>query len=297
MLVGQKSVRHVSLRRRLWFAMAVAALYGFVVHYIELQVLHEDFKVDSVQSVLGLVFGGLLVFRTNSAYARWWEGRTLWGTLVNNSRNLIEKVCCLAQVPLVEREDVTRLLIGFAYALRNHLRRDGRLQDVPGFENDQANPTHVPNYIVALLYQRLGQWRRENLIIDQELRIMDVNANALLDVCGGCERIARTPMVVSYVHYLRVCIVLYLLALPWTMDATLMMPMVTMLWAYFLCGMELIAEIIEEPFGRERDDLPLDDICSGIHAALLEILSWSQVGERPASGQSGVGTADAICVF
>lgn len=271
MIVGGR-MRHLTVYRRLFVAVFAAGLYGGLVGILERHYLQADLQVATVQSVLGLVFGALLVFRTNSAYARWWEGRTLWGSLVNNSRNFMIKVTRLAAVSREEKERMAVLVVGFAYALRNRLRGDDALQHVPGFANDPVRPGHAPVELANRIYDHLARWRRADAIDAQELRILDTNANALLDVCGGCERISRTPMVPSYVLYVRICIGLYLLVLPWTLELDTMLAPLTMIWAYFLCGMELIAEIIEDPFGTERDDLPLDTICDGIHTVVHEIV-------------------------
>lgn len=272
MIVGGR-MRHLTVYRRLFVAVFAAGVYGGLVEILERDYMKTDFKMATMQSVLGLVFGALLVFRTNAAYARWWEGRTLWGALVNNSRNLMIKVTQLATLPRDEKTRFADLVVGFAYALRNRLRGDDVLQHVPGFAHDPAQPSHVPVDLVNRMYAHLSRWRHADAIDAQELRILDVNANALLDVCGGCERISRTPMVPSYVLYVRACIGLYLLLLPWTLELDIMLAPLTMIWAYFLCGMELIAEIIEDPFGTERDDLQLDAICEGISTAVREIVN------------------------
>lgn len=275
-MIAGGHMRHLTVYRRLFVAVFVAGLYGGLVEVLERHYLKTDLKVTAVQSVLGLVFGALLVFRTNAAYARWWEGRTLWGSLVNSSRNLMVKVTQLVALPRDEKVRFAELVVGFAYALRNRLRGDDVLQHVPGFAHDPAHPSHVPVDLVNRMYAHMARWRRADLIDTQMLVILNGNANALLDVCGGCERISRTPMVPSYVLYVRICIGLYLLVLPWTLELGLMLAPLTMIWAYFLCGMELIAEIIEDPFGTERDDLQLDALCDGISATVHEIANAAE---------------------
>lgn len=278
MLVGGR-LHHLSVYERLFVAVFVAGAYCFMVESLEESIRWNYLKVASLQSVLGLVFGALLVFRMNTAYARWWEGRTLWGTLVNSSRNLMIKVARLARVSRDEKERVGQLVTGFSYALRNRLRGDTPVQRVPGFEHDPSRCSHAPVDLAGRIYEHLAQWRRDGAIDDMGLRILDTNANTLLDVCGGCERISRTPMVPSYVLYVRICIGLYLLMLPWALELDYMMVPITMIWAYFLCGMELIAEIIEDPFGTERDDLQLDVICDGIATSVREILQGGEQGD------------------
>lgn len=284
-LVLNESMRRTSVRRRLLWVVVVAGVYGATVEWIEMRLLLTDLKISGVQSALGVVFSVLLVLRANTAYARWWEGRTLWGTLINTSRNLAVKVMQLSRATDAEKRHVIDLVKSFAFALRNRLRNDEALSHVPGFEHETARQLHVPVELVNRIYQRFASWRRTDAIDAMELRILDSNANVLLDVCGACERIARTPMVGSYVRYVRFCITLYLLLLPWALEIDRLLAPITMLWAFFLCGLELIAEIIEDPFGQESDDLQLDAYCDGIRTVLEQIAS-SGAPSPPVPGEN-----------
>jgi putative membrane protein len=99
-----------------------------------------------------------------------------------------------------------------------------------------------------------------------------------MDICGACERIRRTPLPRSYLLFIRTCIALYLLTLPWGLihDFGYWTIPEVMIVGYFMVGIELTAEEVEEPFGRAADDLLLDDICQGIEATVTEILAGGQ---------------------
>jgi putative membrane protein len=229
---------------------------------------------SSFHALLGLVLGLMLVFRTNTAYDRWWEGRKLWGQLVNDSRNLALKVQACVQAADVEKQEVARILIGFAYALKSHLRGRVRLTEVAGFENATANPQHVPAYLAACLYDRIERWRRADQLGAFELLFLDRHAAALMDICGACERIRKTPLAISYRQLLRQMIAFYLLTLPWGLVEDLQwwtIPTVLIV-GYFMIGIELLAEEVESPFGESEDDLDLDGICATIRQSVEELI-------------------------
>jgi putative membrane protein len=228
----------------------------------------------------GLVLGTLLAFRNKEAYDRWWEARKLWGQLVNDTRNLAYKVRAYVEAPAAELQDFGRSLAGFAHGLRLHLRRPGPLQQVPGFADDPAQPGHVPSYLAGRVLGDLARWGRAGLLGGQVPLLLDPHARGLLDVCGACERIRNTPLPASYRALLRHGILLYLLLAPWSLQLEVGAWGVAVLGlvTYFLLGIELTAEEVEEPFGGEEDDLPLAAYCRTIERAVEEAL-----GTRPAS--------------
>ena len=238
------------------------------------------FDWGSEATVLGgVVLGLLLAFRNKAAYDRWWEGRALWGRLVNESRNLALKVRASVALEADERRDFGRLLVGFADALRLHLRRPTALRDVPGFGADERNPAHVPLFLAGAAIDRLAAWRSQGKIDGLTALMLDGHAAALMDVCGGCERIRNTPMAPSYLALLRQLIVLYVVLAPWYVGRDLgwwRLPLLATEF-YFFLGVEFVAEEIEEPFGDHGDDLATDAICRTIAASVGQ--AW---GIRPA---------------
>ena len=167
------------------------------------------------------------------------------------------------------------VLVGFAEALKRHLRDESpRLRDLPGFEDEADDPPHVPLYLARRLFAVIAEWKRDGHLDPAVLWILDAHARGLLDVCGACEKIKTTPLSPSYKGLLRAGLVLNVLAEPW-----LSVPEIGfwglpafLLMCFFLFGVELIDSIVEEPFGRERDDLDLDRYCrtirEGVEASL-----------------------------
>lgn len=261
----------------------ISAVVGFLGLYAAGVVLLDRFVLrdwltlhSTLHSLLAIVLGGLLVFRTNTAYDRWWEGRKLWGQLVNDSRNLAIKVHACVQADRAEKFLLARRLISFGYALKAHLRDGVKLQELDGFHDATEQPEHVPAFICSTIYQQLEAWRQANLLGRIELLFLDTHAASLMNICGACERIRKTPISKSWRFFIRQILAIYLLSLPWAFSEDMgfwTIPLI-MFVGYFMIGMESIAEDIEQPFGLGEDDLKLDEICESIRKSVLEIVRY-----------------------
>lgn len=284
---------HSPIVGRLWLFVALMALYSGAVWFVEVHYLGKYLDIHpQLHALLGAVLGMLLVFRTNTAYDRWWEGRKLWGQLVNDSRNLAIKVRAVSTIADADAKHLGRLLVNFARALKEHLREGVRAKQLSLYGNIPLEPRHIPAHVAGMIRDRIRLWKTESKIDGADDMILDVHARALMDICGACERIRRTPIAKSYLGFIRQSIVVYLLTLPWGLvhDFKFWMVPAAVIIAYFMIGIELIAEEVEEPFGRGEDDLVLDDICQTIEASVLEILTRPrQDAQTPVSQIADVG--------
>jgi putative membrane protein len=273
---------------RPWAAFHNTPIFGRIslvvlgcVLYTALVVVIEKAFWDKFLSVgagfhgfIGLVLGVLLVFRTNTSYDRWWEGRKLWGQLINDSRNLAIKVQTCVRADPAEKTQLGKLLIGFAYALRDHLRGEPQLQSLPGFAHETDRPAHLPAYLSARIYSQLENWRLKEQLGGFELLFLDQHASSLMNISGACERIQSAPISLSYRWFIRQSIAIYLITMPWAITDSFgywSIGAVGML-AYFMIGLEIIAEEIEDPFGLSDDDLKLDEYCQTIERSVTGIL-------------------------
>jgi len=260
---------------RVWYWALVVGAYSALPVLIGSTPWVERFDPASiVDAVIALTLGLFLMFRINRAYERWWEARTLWGTLVNVSRNLAIKAKSLAEPDAMESRRLRTLIVGFCYGLKHHLRGDAALRKVQGFERSEDDPKHVPGYIVEQVYGLLSAWRSVGKLAGEDLWVLDREARELLEVAGGCERIQNTLMSQSFPSLSRHALVLYLLYLPWSLagDFGYFTIPLTIPIAYFVIAAEGIAHYVERPFGQEDDHLDLDSICAGIDASVTEIL-------------------------
>jgi putative membrane protein len=249
-------------------------IYAFVVEEYESLVVKS--WVEASGAVIGtLILGVLLVFRMNTANDRWWEGRKLWGQLVNDSRNMAIKACQYLPSAPAYCQEIRKILVAFPVALKEHLRDGVSLKSLPGFEQTSDNPAHVPLYLAQRLYATTTDCKLEGLLDVGDQQVMDFHSRALMDICGACERIKSSPIPVSYRMILRHSIVLSILGLPWYLapDFHLWGVPIILVFAYFLIGVEMIAEEIEQPFNPGRDTLPLEKICAVIETTVNQVLA------------------------
>lgn len=255
--------------RQLFWVIISIAIYSFALAYIEIELLELNFKsTAALHSVLGFVLSILLVFRTNTAYDRWWEGRRLWGTLVNDSRSLILK---LSSIPEVRNhlvyEDIKQWMVKYPHVLAMHLRNK-KSQDplIPA-------QVHQPMFIEGKIIGCLNQLKVEGILNDYQMLWLNQEIRTYTEVCGACERIKNTPIPYSYSLFLKKFIFIYIVTMPYGFirefgyGITLAVSFVF----YVLASLELIAEEIENPFGTDANDLELDQIADVIGANIQEV--------------------------
>ena len=265
--------------RRLLPSLIFMGIYTAIICYLVIEVFDLPFKsTTQVHSILGIVLGLFLVFRMNSAYERWWEGRTRWGLLVNESRNLAQKFS--AMLPLSDRDDRNFFMImlgNFPFALKEHLRNGvifDEIEDPGGDVMDILNKVkNVPNIILAMIYKRIQRLLRDEKITGEQMIVLDTELHNYASIQGACERIKNTPIPYSYSMYIKKFIFTYIITLPFGFVSTFMywtIPIVMLLF-YILVSIELIAEEIEDPFGTDVNDLPTDELSVKIRNDVKEI--------------------------
>jgi putative membrane protein len=265
--------------RQLLPTMAVLAVLTSVFCYVEIELLNLEFtSTMAVHSLIGFVISLLLVFRTNTAYDRWWEGRKQWGALVNNTRNLSIKLSNIVPQDQPERRQLFRVLItNYVFAMKEHLRHGVlpfELERHPKFDLDKTmERDHVPNAIAQQLYAQILLLKKDGLISDEQQIVLDSEFRALTDIIGACERIKKTPIPYSYSAFIKKFIFLYVMSLPFGVvrDFGYSTIFVVVFIFYILASLELIAEEIEDPFGTDANDLPTDALSQTIQSNLKEL--------------------------
>ncbi len=256
--------------------IGVAALSLIVAYlglnFIDLSQTPFAKNIGMMHSLLGFVISMLLVFRTNTSYDRWWEGRKLLGALVNVSRTFSMKIKALG---LTEEDNAffNRAIPQYAACLKDHLR-EKRIYDKDSVLIEVREDVHIPNQIALKLVQKVYALEREGKMSAQQLVLLNEDLNQFTNVCGGCERIRNTPIPFSYSTFIKKFVFFYVATLPFGLVLSLgyyMVPIIPFI-LYVLASLELIAEEIENPFGYDANDLPLDDICTNIKTHVSEIL-------------------------
>lgn len=270
--------------RKLLPMIVAISLYSALVAWMETEVweLPDNSRVKNISvmhSLLGFVLSLLLAFRANSAYDRWWEGRKLWGSLVNNSRNLALKMNALLPAEDGESRRLFRAVIpNYAFALKNHLQGQYRPEELVaggGFELQQLEPgKHVPNQLASVLMRKTYELQKQGVLTGEQLLSVSSELQSFTDVCGACERILNTPIPFSYSVFLKKFIFFYVMTLPFGLAFSLGYYVIVAVafTFYVLASMELIAEEIENPFGTDANDLPTDRISTNIRKHVEEIL-------------------------
>ena len=265
--------RHVF--RRLFPLLLAMGVLSAGVCYVELHYLQKPLELSNVvHSLLGFVLSLFLVFRTNTAYDRWWEGRKQWGGLVNVSRTLATRVREFS------KDDATRDFFqvhipGFVDALRDHLRPNEPKEPARPEDVRFASADHAPNAWAQAMEREAMERLEAGEWTPQQHWLVSQNLERMVDILGACERILKTPIPYSYSMFMKKFIFLYVVTLPLGFVTTFgwwAVPVV-MLVFYILVSVELIAEEIEDPFGVDENDLPLDDMCTTIRANTDEILT------------------------
>ena len=270
--------------RKMFPLLVAMAGYSWLVAYLEIEYFHLSENshlrnVSILHTLLGFAISMLLVFRTNTAYDRWWEGRRQWGSLVNNSRNLAVKLSAIFANDESSRKFFAQIIPGFAFELKSHLQSEEtrwQLDERPHPEIPDFNRHgHVPNQVVSKMVNKLQQLHKQGAISTEQMLLINPELTSFLDIVGACERIKNTPIPYSYSVFIKKFIFLYVLSLPIGLVFSLgyiAIPVVVFVF-YVLGSLELIAEEIEEPFGKDANDLPMQKMSETIKRNVEEIMA------------------------
>lgn len=212
--------------------------------------------------ILTIVIG----FRVNTSYSRWWEGRVLWGSIVNNCRNLGLKFD--TYVGLQEYPEFYELLKKLPAIIKAHLRKDSRevQTELLSLCIHEFEGKHPVLLVTKKMYRMLNQLRQENKLTLEQYLVLDTHMANLIDMAGGCERIANTHVPPAFAFFVKQALLFYAIMFPFGWVDTfgfMIIPMMVMI-VYILLGLEILSEDLEEPFGKEDNDLPLSAIAKNI---------------------------------
>lgn len=271
-----------------WRTLSVTAVsVAVTLLYEEIPTLHHAVTATPF-TLVGLPLGIFLGFRNNTAYDRFWEGRKLWGALVNTSRSLTRQILTLIEaqtegeseesIEAFERRYV-HLVIAFVHALRHHLRNTSsgdELVELVG-EEEAARVRHQENVPYAIC-QRLGELlllaRRRRWVNEYHVPVIEASLTSLTDIQGACERIKSTPIPYSYSVLMHRIVGVYCTLLPFGLMESInwATPAVVLVISYCFFGLDAIGDELEQPFGTDINDLPLKAISRTIERNLRERL-------------------------
>lgn len=277
-------VRKTDTLRQLSPLICIMVVYTLLVAVVEIEIFELDEhswyrNLNLLHSLVGLVLSVLLVFRTNAAYDRWWEGRKLWGALVNSSRNLALKLDAILPEDAENHRDFFCTTISlFAQTLRSHLLRESTRFALDDAEHPELarldDSKHPPNQVAGSLMHRCYNMHRDGVLTEVQLLFIEPQLSDFTDITGACERIKNTPIPFSYSAFIKKFIFIYIVTLPFAFVGQLgylVVPVVAIVF-YVVASLELIAEEIEDPFGTDENDLPMGRMADNIQRSVAEIL-------------------------
>lgn len=270
--------------KRLLPYLIISILFSWFIAFLELEYLNLSDKswirnITTVHSLLGFVLSLLLVFRTNTAYDRWWEARKQWGALTNTSRILAIKMqAYLDPEDKVSRSFYRKSLALYAETLAEYLKSDyTKFMLDENFHpelEDLDDKKHGPNQVASLIFRKTNKLYQEGKITGDQLITLNKELNALTEITGACERIKNTPIPLGYSSFIKSFIILYCSTLPigYVFSLGYFVIAAVPFVFYVLAALEMIGESIEEPFGSDSDDLPIDKMAANIKKHTQEIL-------------------------
>jgi len=256
------------------FSLMITAIHVFVTPVPQISPM--------TFTVIGLVLGLLLVFRTNTAYDRYWEGRKMWGLLTTASRSLAMETMSYISNDHPDsmrlKRDILNLIIAFPILARQHLNNCKDMKDIePILTSSQIEQldrsAHPAVAALAMITQRIGECVQKNILPVHLGPSLDSCVVTLSDVLGACERIRNTPIPIAYVLHLKRMIFIFCIFMNFALikdHGWLTIPTVAII-SYAFNGIEDIGVEIEDPFGDDPNDLPLEKICSGIKIVVNSI--------------------------
>lgn len=255
--------------RKLIPIMTVLAIYAIVIVYIDAYSNRfeklEMMNLGQFHLIFSFILGIIISFRVNTTYARWWEGRVLWGNIVNNCRNLGMKFDNFAGLQNYPHFfDCLRIL---PTVIKLHLRKDrkGITQELNSI-GIIYEVEHPVIYLTNRMYGVINELRNQDKIRFEQYMAMDMHLVNLIDMTGGCERIANTPVPAAFAFFVKQALLFYSLIFPfgWVDKfGYFIIPMILMM-VYVLLGLEILSEELENPFGTDDNDLPLDSLTTTI---------------------------------
>jgi ion channel-forming bestrophin family protein len=256
--------------------------------------MYYNFSMEgTAHGMIGSALFFLLGFRANSCYERYWDGRKLWGTIINTSRDLARQVCCYCP-PGAERNRTVAFLAAFAVSVKRNLRQERCLNELSGVLDDQdivniQLARHMPLYCLDVISHYMASMFKAGHFDGHMLAVMDAQLSQMQLAQGGCERIRTTSIPLAYTVHLRVLCFLWLvfLPLPLVAETSWYALIPTAMIVYAVLGIDGFSGEIAMPFGNDRNDLPLGLMCEALIVNLREIMVRADHPQRMQAFEMG----------
>ncbi len=274
-----------SIIEKIYPRLIVLFVFCCVIVYLRGEIFEYKIALNPTPfSLIGVAVAIFLGFRNNASYDRFWEGRKLWGALVLENRSLARQVTTLTGLPIhaPQLAYFIHLQIAFTYSLKHQLRStDPRADLERNLPESVVTQVMQARFKPIFLLREMGFWLQQQRLAGNldsiTLTAIDHTLSQLSGIVTGCERIANTPIPYTYNVLLHRTVYLYGLLLPFGLVDSLgwMTPVIVVFIGYTFIAVDAIGNEIEEPFGTEPNDLPLNAMCQTIEASVLETIGQS----------------------
>eukprot|EP00727_Mastigamoeba_balamuthi_P008824 m51a1_g4564 hypothetical protein (378) ;mRNA; r:122867-124379 len=290
-----------------WLRALLVGLVGVAIvlvrHYVGERNTKQLAINPAAHTFVGMALSLLLVFRTNTCYERWREGRMLLGQITNRSRGVVTKA--VAFVPQEQhrvRARLQKLCVAYAFSVRNNLRKWDPLLTLDEFLGSQdiqflrtCNESSIPAQLCTMMKMAVVSLKKAQAIDGREMDQLSAEISGMLDAWGGLQRIRGTPTPFAYAHHIKLFVHLYCFTIPFALLGTMGLyytPLAAVFIAYVLMGIDDIAVQIEEPFGTDPNDLPVDALCRGVDKVTSSIIESAAAAAKLAvEGSKAEGSA------
>ncbi len=258
-------------------------------------IVHEVYKIDFIAisaTPIGMLGGAIAIFlgfRTNSAYARWWEARILWGGIVNSSRTWTRQILsfgdgAVTNAPSAFERTMVMHQIAFVNAVRCHLRKQDPLPEIAPFlssevQDDLKGEKNVPAAILHRMGLSLKEARQRETFDTLRFLALNDTLTELTNLLGGCERIKNTPLPRQYDYFPRLFVYTYCALLPVGLvkDLNGYTPFVCTLLGAIFIALDQVGYNIESPFENTIHDTPMTALCRTIEINLRQMLGEKEL--------------------
>ena len=283
---------HGSALARTVRRIIVVTLFSVIVTTVQLLTKLEAYSLTLTPfTLIGLALAIFLGFRNNAAYDRFWEGRILWGQMVNSARSFAREVLTLMNPPPGDasaasdlQHQLVRKMIAYTHSLRHHLRGSDPFNELSNYLPDEEiellrAEKNVPNAILLDIARRIADAAGNQWISDYHQGVIERTLTDISNVQGGCERIRNTPIPFTYTVLTHRIVAAYLFALPFGIVHTIgwLTPIVVLLISHAFLGLDDIGDEIDQPFGTEPQHLPLTALCRTIEVNLLQSIDAENI--------------------
>ena len=259
---------HGTVLPRIAVRVLIAGAIGLGASFLLDEGIADPSIPTHVHTLVGVALGLLLVFRTNASYDRYWEGRRLMGAIVNNARDLARQTRSFLDAAAPEvRIAQGELIVVFYATIRRYLRNEREwpelAEQLDADRFGQLAATRCPPVLVARwLSDGFVTEARAGRLSEQRLQVLDNAISDIVDFFGGAERIMKTPVPFAYAHHIKGFLTMFCFTVPLAMLGAMgwYTGIASAIVAYAMFGIDEIGVEIEDPFGYDANDLPLDSI-------------------------------------